>query len=297
MVDEQQGARGQPRVATSELEEVELGALGLKKLRIRAADIGISEDAIEDARDSGQPKEELITLVVTETRIQQLAAGEAEQQERLTRHTAAACPASRRRQMRAAEWTGPRARARLLGVVLALTVVPGQRQAAAQCGITESVCGGYCVSPTTNCCRDSGEYACSVSQNCCGGTCCGVTDNCCGNYCVGMMDSCGGSSTSSGGVTFTPTQSSTGSGSQTITFNAGSINTGESGASGESGTSVVYIPAPALPPPPPPPPSFFDDTAGKIVTVCGVLTAIGGVWACWRKNTKNTKNTVHARGP
>ena len=42
----------------------ELETLSVKDLRKRAADLGVSEDAIEGARDGDQPKEDLIALIV-----------------------------------------------------------------------------------------------------------------------------------------------------------------------------------------------------------------------------------------
>ncbi len=182
---------------------------------------------------------------------------------------------------------------------VAVLLMAGRRTslhvAAQSCSITQFVCDGACVSSTTNCCRDNGEYACRSTEQCCGGTCCGSMDNCCGSYCVGMMDSCGGSTSSrrrssSGSIVISPTQTSSGSGTQSITMNAGNMNAGDG-----SGGTVIYVPAPPPASPTPPPPSFFEDTAGKIVTACGVLTAIGGVWACWKKNAGSNK--VHARGP
>ena len=42
----------------------ELSGLTVKELRSRAEAAGVSEDAIEEARDSDEPKESLIALIV-----------------------------------------------------------------------------------------------------------------------------------------------------------------------------------------------------------------------------------------
>ena len=41
-----------------------LQALGLKELRVHAASVGVSSDAIEAARDGHDPKTELIALTI-----------------------------------------------------------------------------------------------------------------------------------------------------------------------------------------------------------------------------------------
>ena len=46
------------------VQMTELETLSVKDLRKRAADLGVSEDAIEGARDGDQPKEDLIALIV-----------------------------------------------------------------------------------------------------------------------------------------------------------------------------------------------------------------------------------------
>ena len=46
-----------------------LAAFGLRALRERAAEDGVGEDDIDDARDGDDPKERLIALIVAKSRV------------------------------------------------------------------------------------------------------------------------------------------------------------------------------------------------------------------------------------
>ena len=49
---------------SQQISAEELSGLTVRELRSRAVEAGVSKDAIEDARDGDQPKEDLIALIV-----------------------------------------------------------------------------------------------------------------------------------------------------------------------------------------------------------------------------------------